>query len=91
MKSVISEYDPTYIFITASNLDTNGDHKYTYKIIKDALEELKLNNLRAIYSTTIWSGDTNWPNHIDPFSKIKEVSIRTKNTYVHCTNSSYPH
>lgn len=80
VKSVISEYDPTYIFISASSFDTHGDHLYTYKTVQDALEELPLNNLRAVYSTTVRNGYNNWPNHIDPFTKIKPITLRTIKT-----------
>ena len=71
--SIINDYDPTFIFVTATSMDSHGDHRVTHQVTMDALLQAKTTSLKAIYSTTIWNGNNNWPNSMDPFEAVKEI------------------
>ena len=74
--SIINDYDPTFIFVAATNIDSHGDHRTNHQVTMDALLQAKTTSLKAIYSTTIWNGNNNWPNSMDPFEAVKEIQPR---------------
>lgn len=74
--SILDEYDPTYVFVTATSIDSHGDHRVTHMVTMDALVRAKASSLKAIYSTTIWNGNNTWPNSMDPFTNVDEIKPR---------------
>lgn len=74
--SILNDFDPTYVFVTATSIDSHGDHKVTHEVTMDALAQAKVPSLRAIYSTTVWNGNSTWPNSMDPFSNVDEINPR---------------
>ena len=74
LKTIINSFRPDHIFTTCPY--DSDDHKRTYQFMSMALSDLFIEVLDynpTIHKTTVWPGQSSWPNSFDPTAYFDEI------------------